>query len=156
MTAINVAKNLGKKLIVAGNIVGFNEWNYFMQEVQPRLDDGNIKFVGQVGFDEKIELMKNAYASLFPIEVREAFGNVMIESMACGTPVVAFNRGSVPEIIEDGKTGFVVNNEEEMVNSVSKIDLLDRMVCRKAVENKFTLDHMVINYERVYEKILTK
>ncbi len=156
MTAINVAKSLGKKLIVAGNIVGFDEWNYFMQEIQPQLNDGDIKFVGQANFDEKIELMKNAYAFLFPIEVREAFGNVMVEAMACGTPVIAFNRGSVPEIIEHGKTGFVVDTEEEMINSVAKIDSIDRMACRKAVEEKFTLNHMVTNYERIYEKIVSK
>ncbi|MEK7603746.1 MAG: glycosyltransferase family 4 protein [Patescibacteria group bacterium] len=156
ITAIKVAKSLGKKLIIAGNIVGFNEWNYFMQEVQPYLNDSEIKFVGQANFNEKIELMKNAYAFLFPIEVREAFGNVMIEAMACGTPVIAFNRGSVSEIIEHGKTGFIVNSEEEMISSVSRIDSIDRMACRKAVEEKFTLDHMVNNYERVYENIVQK
>ncbi|MDP3901664.1 MAG: glycosyltransferase family 4 protein [bacterium] len=154
LTALRVAKRAGLRLIVAGNIVGAAEWTYFMQEVQPQLDDEHVKFVGQVNFQEKIELMKNAKGFLFPIEGREAFGNVMIESMACGTPVVAFRQGSVPEVVAHGKTGFVVDNEEEMVEAVFKIDEIDRKTCRKRVEDCFTVDGMVDGYEKIYQKIL--
>lgn len=154
VTALDIAKKTGQKLIVAGNIVGAEEWTYFMQEVQPRLNEPNINFVGQVNFTEKIKLLKNAKALLFPIDRREPFGLAMIEAMACGTPVIGFRRGSVPEVVKDGETGFVVDTEEEMIESLKKIDSINRKNCRKLVEEKFTLDMMVGRYEKLYKKII--
>lgn len=151
--AIEVAKAAGKKLVIAGNLVGGDEWIYFMREVQPLLNDEMINFRGQVDFDEKIELLKNAQALLFPIDRREPFGLVMIEAMACGTPVIAFRKGSVPEVVEHGKTGFVVDTKEEMVEAIKHIDEIDRKACRKRVEENFTLNQMVDGYEELYGKL---
>ena len=155
VTALKIAKEADEKLVVAGNIVGGDEWSYFMHEVQPLLNDEHVKFVGQIAFQEKAELLKNAKALLFPIDRQEPFGLVMIEAMASGTPVIAFRRGSVPEVIEDGKTGFIVDTAEEAVKAVKKISSLDRSDCRKLVEEKFTLKIMVDRYEKLYEKILS-
>lgn len=156
VTALDIAKKTGQKLIVAGNIVGAEEWTYFMQEIQPRLNEPNINFVGQINFNEKIKLLKNAKVLLFPIDRREPFGLAMIEAMACGTPVIGFRRGSVPEVVKDKETGFVVDTEEEMIESIKKINSINRKNCRKLVEEKFTLDIMVERYEKLYEKILAK
>ncbi|MGE5297760.1 MAG: glycosyltransferase family 4 protein [Acidobacteriaceae bacterium] len=155
-TALSVAKKSNTKIVVAGNIVGAEEWTYFMHEVQPNLNEENVKFVGQVDFAEKIKLLSNAKALLFPIDRREPFGLVMIEAMACGTPVIAFGKGSVPEIVENGKNGFVVNTEDEMVQMVDKIGFINREHCRKAVEEKYTIKHMTDKYEEIYQKILKK
>ncbi len=155
-TALRVAKKTKQKLVVAGNIAGPQEWNYFMQEVQPFLNEEGVTFLGQVGFKQKVEILKNAKALLFPIDRQEPFGLVMTEAMACGTPVIAFRRGSVPEVVEHGKTGFVVDTEEEMVEAIEKIPSIKRAACRKLVEEKFNLDLMINRYEELYEKILKK
>ncbi len=152
--AINVAKEAGVKLLVAGNIVGGEEWNYFLHEVQPLLNEENVNFVGQVDFNEKVKLLGGAKALLFPIDRREPFGLVMIEAMACGTPVIAYRRGSVPEIIKDGETGFIVNDKEEMIAATKKIDTIKRKACRARVEKKFTLKQMVDTYEEIYKKLI--
>ena len=154
ITAIEAAKMTGKRLIIAGNIAGSEEWLYFMHEIQPLLNSENICFRGQVNFDEKIQLLKNAKALLFPIERREPFGLVMIEAMACGTPVIGFNNGSVPEIIKHGETGFVVNSKEEMIAMMEKIDEISRLACRKRVEDNFTVKKMVDAYEKIYNEII--
>jgi len=153
ITALEVAKCAKEKLVVAGNIVGADEWTYFMQEVQPRLNEAGVNFVGQADFKEKIKLLKNAKALLFPIDRREPFGLVMIEAMACGTPVIAFRQGSVPEVVEHKKTGFVVDTKEEMIEAINKIQIINRKVCRELVEKKFTLKYMVDKYEKIYSKI---
>ncbi|MEW5908033.1 MAG: glycosyltransferase family 4 protein [Patescibacteria group bacterium] len=154
VTALKIAREIRSHLIVAGNIVGPEEWTYFMQEIQPLLNSENINFVGQADFQEKIRLMKNAKALLFPIERREPFGLVMIEAMACGTPVIAFRKGSVPEVVVDGKTGFIVDNKEEMVEAIKKIDRIKRRDCREQVEKNFTLKQMVDKYEEIYKKLI--
>jgi len=154
ITALELARQAKEKLVVAGNIVGADEWTYFMQGVQPRLNEQGVNFVGQVDFEEKVNLLKNAKALLFPIDRQEPFGLVMIEAMACGTPVIAFHRGSVSEVIEHNKTGFVVDNQEEMIEAMKNISTIERKTCRKLVEEKFNLDLMVSHYEKLYEKIL--
>ncbi|HEY4478808.1 MAG TPA: glycosyltransferase family 4 protein [Candidatus Paceibacterota bacterium] len=154
LTAIEVAKAAGQKLIIAGNSAGNAEWSFFLHEIQPHLHDDNISFRGQVNFQEKVELLKNAKALLFPIDRQEPFGLVMIEAMACGTPVIGFRKGSVPEVIEHGKTGFVVSTNEEMINVIERISAIDRRACRKAVEEKFSLEKMVDKYEKIYEKLV--
>ena len=154
LQALQMAKEAEIKLIVAGNIVGGEEWNYFLHEVQPHLNDENIKFVGQVGFDEKVKLLSKAKGLLYPINRREPFGLVMIEAMVCGTPVIAYRRGSVPEIIKDKKTGFIVETKEEMIEAVKKIDTIKRKDCRAHVEQNFTLKQMVDKYEEIYKKLI--
>ncbi|MFH1956413.1 MAG: glycosyltransferase, partial [Patescibacteria group bacterium] len=144
----------GVKLLVAGNIVGGDEWNYFFHEVQPLLNQENINFVGQLDFNEKVRLLGGAKALLFPIDRREPFGLVMIESMACGTPVIAYQRGSVPEVIKDKETGFIVDNKNEMTEAIKKIGTIKRKDCRVHVEQNFTLKQMVDKYEEIYKKII--
>lgn len=152
--AINVAREAGVKLLVAGNMVGGEEWNYFLHEVQPLLNEENINFIGQLDFNEKVKLLGGAKALLFPIDRREPFGLVMIEAMACGTPVIAYRRGSVPEIVEDKKTGFIVETKEEMVEAIKKIDKIKRENCRIRVEQNFTLKQMVDKYEKIYKELI--
>lgn len=152
--AITVSREAGVKLLVAGNIVGGDEWNYFLHEVQPLLNEENINFVGQLDFNEKARLLGGAKALLFPIDRREPFGLVMIEAMACGTPVIAYRRGSVPEIVEDGKTGFIVETKEEMIEAIKKIHTIKRKNCRVRVEQNFTLKQMVDRYEEIYKRII--
>ena len=152
--AIGAARDAGVKLLVAGNIVGGDEWNYFFHEVQPLLNQENINFVGQLDFNEKVRLLGGAKALLFPIDRREPFGLVMIEAMACGTPVIAYQRGSVPEVIKDKKTGFIVDNKNEMVEAIKKIGTIKRKDCRVHVEQNFTLKQMVDKYEEIYKKII--
>ena len=153
LTAIEIAKAAGQKLIITGNSAGNAEWSFFLHEIQPRLNDENISFRGQVNFQEKVELLKNAKALLFPIDRREPFGLVMIEAMACGTPVIGFRKGSVPEIIEHGKTGFIVDTPEEMIKIIERLPEINRKVCRQTVEEKFSLKQMVNKYEKIYEKL---
>jgi glycosyltransferase involved in cell wall biosynthesis len=155
MSALHAAKQAGVKLMIAGNVVGGDEWNYFLHEVQPLLNEDNVNFIGQVDFNEKVKLLSNAKAMFFPIDRREPFGLVMIEAMACGTPVIAFNRGSVPEVIVDGKTGFIVENVDELVQSIKKIGSIKRKDCRTHVEKNFTLKQMVDKYEKVYKKLVS-
>jgi len=152
--AINVSKEAGVKLLVAGNIVGGDEWNYFLHEVQPLLNEENINFIGQLNFNEKVRLLGGAKALLFPIDRREPFGLVMIEAMACGTPVIAYRRGSVSEVIKDKKTGFIVNSKEEMIEAIKKIGVIKRKDCRAHVEQNFTLKQMVDKYEEIYKKLI--
>lgn len=152
--AIEVAKKTGRTIVVAGNTVGPQESLFYIQHLQPLLHLDNVKFRGPVNFEEKIELMKNASALLCPIEVREAFGLVMAEAMACGTPVIGFKHGSVPELVKHGVTGFVVKDVNSMARAVSKLDTIDRKACRERVEKHFSIEAMVEGYEKLYSKTL--
>ncbi len=151
--AIEVAKKLGMKLIIAGNVDVFDE-RYFRDEVLPKVDGDLIKYIGEVDFDKKVELMMGAYCLIAPITWPEPFGLFMIEAMACGTPVVALNRGSVPEVVKDGKTGFVVNSLVEMADAIPKARGIDGKVCRKHVEQNFDAPRMAEDYLKAYELVL--
>lgn len=153
--AIKVAKKLKMKLILAGKL-DYIDMPYYNKKVKPLLDTKNIRYLGEVSEKQKIDLYRNAYALLMPIKWQEPFGLVMTEAMACGTPVIAFNRASVPEIIVHNKTGFIVNNISQMVKAVKKIDNIDRKACRKHVQKNFTVDTMVENYIKIYKKVLNK
>jgi glycosyltransferase involved in cell wall biosynthesis len=150
--AIEIAELFGKKLIIAGII---QDNNYFESEVAPKLGT-NITYVGSVESGERDKLLGNAYGLLHPIFFNEPFGLSVIESMACGTPVVAFNKGSMPEIITNGLNGFLVNNVGEAVVALGKIPELNRNDCRKTVEDRFTVETMVNNYIEVYKQIIEK
>ena len=149
--AIQIAKRFGKKLIMAGII---QDKDYFEQEIAPHFSE-DIVFVGSVGPDKRDELLGNAYALLHPIYFAEPFGLSVVESMACGTPVVAFNKGSMPELIDSGENGFIVENVEEAVVALAKIPQIDRQKCRSTVEEKFSVDRMVEDYIKVYQKIVS-
>jgi glycosyltransferase involved in cell wall biosynthesis len=129
---------------------------YFKQTIEPLLRASRpwVEFIGEVGGREKDEFLGNALALLFPIDWPEPFGLVMIEAMACGTPVIAWRNGSVPEIIEDGRTGFIVDSVEEAVRAVGWVAGLSRLVCRKVFEERFDAARMARDYLEVYRRLV--
>lgn len=152
--AIEVAKRTGKPLRIAGDVFNENDRSYFDTAIRPHVDGKLIEWIGPVKDHEKAEFLVNAEAMLFPIEWEEPFGWVLIESMACGTPVVAFRRGSVPEVITHGRDGLICSGLSEMVDQISQLPSMDRSKCRETVEQRFTMSHMVDGYEQVYFKYL--
>ena len=149
-TAINVAKATGKKLIIGGNISHTaDNYNYFKTEIEPQIDNEQIKYLGPLNDAEKNTFLKRARAFLFPIEWDEPFGMVMIEAMACGTPVIAFNHGSVPEVVSD-QTGIIVNTLEEMVAAIKLIDKIDRKTCREAAIKQFDVSIIAKKYINLF------
>jgi len=153
--AIDIAKLSGEKLIIAGNILP-QYADYFEFRVKPLIDGKQIQFVGAADFKKKIELFKNAKAFLFPVKRPEPFGLVVIEAMACGTPVIAFKRASMPELIKNGENGFLVDSVEQACQAVKKIDKIKREVCREWVKENFNLRRMVNRYEKLYKKVLKR
>ena len=149
--AIEIARACNKKLILAGII---QDQAYHDRYVAPHIDNDNVVYADSVGPAERNRLLGNACALLHPIQFDEPFGLSVIESMACGTPVIAFDRGSMPELIENGKNGFLVGNVDEAIEAVSRIEDVDRAACRRHVEQHFTVDRMVDKYIQVYEMIL--
>jgi len=150
-TAVSVAVKSKEKLKMAGTVWGGGFYN---EKIKPYLQKNKIEDLGFLNGKDVSDLLRNAKALLFPIRWEEPFGLVMIEAMACGTPVIAFNKGSAPEIVQHNKTGFVVENEKEMIEAIKNIDKINRADCRKYVEENFTVEKMVEGYERVYEKII--
>lgn len=151
--AVEVARKSEEKLIIAGPIFPGTQ-RYFDRYVKPYLND-SIQYVGYIDRDKMQDYYKRAKALLMPIQWEEPFGLTMIEAMACGTPVIALRRGSVPEIIEDGKTGFITDNVNEMVLAVKELYRINRKDCRDHVCKYFTIDIMVKNYEETFKKILS-
>ena len=151
--AVEVAQLAGLPLKIAGKLREPAEHAYFDAQVRPHLG-GGIEYLGEVTHDEKVELLQNARATLFPIDWEEPFGLVMIESMACGTPVVATRWGAVPEVIEHGVSGIVVDDYREMVGALEAADRLDPMECRRYAEERFGSERMVRDYLAAYEQVL--
>ncbi len=150
--AIAAAERARVRLLLAGRLDPARR-QYFREKIRPHLH-GGIQWLGEIDASQKSRFYGSAKALLYPIEWHEPFGLVMIEAMACGTPVIAFDWGSVREVVNDGVTGFVVNTIPEMIRAMKKIDTLDRAQCRAWVEKKFTVQTMVDGYERVYETVL--
>lgn len=140
--------------IVAG--MGSADREFYESEVESQIDGTFIRYIGSLNFTKKIEYLKKARCLLFPILWEEPFGLVMIEALACGTPVVAFRRGSVPEIIEDGVNGFIVDNVNEMAEAVEKVRQISPDKCRNSVEKRFSVEHMVNEYADLFKKIALK
>ena len=151
--AIDVAQDLNIPLIIAAKLDD-QYIPYYKQYIEPRLYNGQIKWIGEVSEKERNKLMSEAICLLNPVTWKEPFGLVMIEAMACGCPVLAFNRGSVPEIVEDKKTGYIVKDIEEMAFAVSEINRIDRMYCREYVLKKFNSRKMALAYEKLFYDIL--
>ena len=151
--AIRIAIAADLPLKIAAK-VDLAEQIYFEARLKPLLAHPLIEFVGEIGDEEKSKLLGDARALLFPIRWPEPFGLVMIEAMACGTPVVAFRRGAVVEVIEDGVSGFIVDCEAEAVAAVSRLQQLDRGAVRAAFEARFSARHMAEAYVRVYAGLL--
>ena len=152
-TAIEVARRLGARLILAGKVNEGPERRFFAKEIEPHLAD-TIHFRGEVDQEVKLELYRRARCTLFPIHWPEPFGLVMIESLAAGTPVIAFRRGSVPEVIEHAKTGFIVDTVDEMVEAARHIDEIDPAACRRAAEERFGVERFVAAHEQAYTELV--
>jgi glycosyltransferase involved in cell wall biosynthesis len=151
--AIEIARACNKKLILAGII---QDEAYYHQHIEPHLDKDNVVYAGSADPVQRNRLLGNASALLHPINFNEPFGLSVIESMACGTPVIAFNKGSMPELIGDGKNGFLVKTLDEAIGAVAKIKDIDRACCRRHIEQFFTIDRMLEEYIQVYETVLAK
>jgi glycosyltransferase involved in cell wall biosynthesis len=151
--AIEIAQRAGMPLKIAAKVDKVDT-EYFRNSIEPLLRSPLVEYVGEISEHEKNAFFGNAYALLFPIDWEEPFGLVMIEALACGAPVIAFNRGSVPEVIEDGVTGFIVNNVDEAMEAVHRIPQLSRAACRRAFELRFTAERMARDYVHVYQTLM--
>jgi glycosyltransferase involved in cell wall biosynthesis len=161
-TAIRIARRAGVPLLIGArmplphlhdpNVQA--DWQYWENEVQPLLEGKQVELLGQLAGWDKNDLLRDAAALLFPIRWPEPFGLVMIEALACGTPVLALREGSVPEIVNDGVTGFIRDTEDELVDAVKRIADLDRARCRADAEQRFSPAAMTDAYERVYEQVV--
>lgn len=148
--AIEIARHAKRRLIIAGII---QDQNYFDAQVKPHIDDHHVQYIGSVGPTERNRILRQAYAMLHPIHFEEPFGLSVVESMACGTPVIAFNRGSMPELITSGINGFLVRDVDGAIEAVEKVESLRREACRRTVEAQFTSERMVDEYISVYQEI---
>lgn len=153
--AIEAAKRSHRNLIIAGNVHPVDE-EYFRTMVMPGVDGEQIKYVGEADYRRKRELLAQAYCLLAPITWPEPFGLFFVEAMACGTPVVVFDKGSAPEVVSHGETGFVVNTMNEMVDAIDNVHQIDRKRCRKHVEERFDVPRMVDDYLAAYKRVLSK
>jgi glycosyltransferase involved in cell wall biosynthesis len=152
--AIAVAMERELPLKIAGKMQEAKEREYFEEFVEPHLGIHGIEYLGEVSHGTKVELLQDARVTLFPIDWEEPFGLVMIESMACGTPVIATNRGAVPEVIEHGRSGIIVDSYREMAAALEQADALDPLECRRYVEERFSPERMVDDYVRAYREAI--
>ena len=153
LEAIEIAKACNKPLIMAGII---QDAEYYRQYIQPHLDNKRISYIGSVGSVQRSIVLGRALALLHPIQFDEPFGLSVVEAMACGTPVIAFNRGSMPEIIEHGKNGFLVADYHDAIKHLDRIKTINRADCRQTVVDRFTADRMVEQYCAVYTQMMEK
>jgi glycosyltransferase involved in cell wall biosynthesis len=151
--AVAVAMELGLPLKLAGKMREQREQEYFAEFVEPHLGNG-IEYLGEVNHGRKVELLQNARCTLFPIEWEEPFGLVMIESMACGTPVIATRHGAVPEVIGDGTGGVIVDHWRDIPAALEQADAIEPGECRRYAEESFAPDRMVADYERAYQEAI--
>lgn len=153
--AIEIAKKAGIKLKMAAKI-DLTDREYYEDEIKPLIDGYRVEYIGEIGHYKKVQFLKNAMALLAPVQWEEPFGLYFVEAMACGTPVIAFKRGSVPEVIDHGLTGFHCDNVDDAVRAIKKISSIDRSRCMQYSSKKFNIDVMVENYIKSYEKVLGK
>jgi glycosyltransferase involved in cell wall biosynthesis len=153
--AIEVARKAGARVLMAAKMREQWEHDYFDEQVAPLLGPDAV-YLGEVSHERKLELLANARALLFPIRWNEPFGMVMLESMACGTPVLAFPEGAVPEVVEHGRTGFLCEDETAMVEAIGRLDQLSRADCRAAVEGYFSTERMVADHVELFTELLSR
>ena len=153
--AVRIAKKAGKQLVLSTKMREDNEIAYFESEVKPLLDPGD-ELPSEIPLAHRIELLRGADAMLNPITWREPFGLVMAEALACGTPVLAFPNGAAPEIIDPGRTGFLCRDEGEMISAVDRVGEIDRNQCRSAAEQRFSLQRMARDHDRLYRRLLDR
>ncbi len=152
--AVAAAKAAGVPLLIVGS--SYSEEGYWSQHIEPHVDGHMVRYLGPAGLQRKIQLMQGARALLFPTLYDEVFGLVAIESMSCGTPVIGFGNGAVPEIVEDGQTGFIVKTEKQMASAIKKLKSISRDACRERAVRFFDTKKMVEGYERVYERTIAR
>jgi glycosyltransferase involved in cell wall biosynthesis len=153
--AARVAREAGVRLVIAAKMREPEERRYFEERVRPLLDD-RVVYAGEVGGTEKLELLAGARGLVNPIRWPEPFGLVMIEALACGTPVLAFRSGAAPEIVRDGITGFLCADEADMARRLREVERLDRRACRGSVEESFSTERMVVDHLALYERLLVR
>jgi glycosyltransferase involved in cell wall biosynthesis len=153
--AIEAARRSGRRLILAGKIDPANA-GHVRRAIEPHLDGDRIRYVGEADGPTKRRLLAEADALLFPIEWDEPFGLVMVEALSSGTPVIGFRRASVPEVVDDARTGFVVDDVEGMVGAIDRIGEIDRRACRIVAEERFTVERMVDDVEGMYGRVLER
>ena len=151
--AIEIARRAGMPLKIAAKIDAADR-EYYESVIKPLMEDPNVEFIGEIGEHEKAEFLGNAYAYLFPIDWPEPFGLTMIEAMACGTPTIAFHRGSVPEVMQEGVTGFIVDDMDQAVAAVDKIASIERTACRNVFDKRFTATRMAEQYIDLYQSMV--
>ena len=154
--AVEVARQLEIPIVLAGKVDPGDDTEYFEEAIVPHIDGQLVRFEGEVPDHRKRELFAGARALLFPIRWDEPFGLVMIEAMACGTPVIATRYGSVPEVVRDGVTGFIVDDLDGMIRAVKELDTIDPAACRAHVESNFSPGAMTDGYERVYAQVAAR
>ncbi|MFQ5681857.1 MAG: glycosyltransferase family 4 protein [Candidatus Binatia bacterium] len=151
--AIEIAKRLGMSIKIAAKVDKADQI-YFNERIKPLLREPYVEYIGEIGDGEKNDFLGNAYALLFPVDWPEPFGLAMIEALACGTPVIAYRRGSVPEVLENGVTGFIVEGIDDAVKAVRQIEILSRKRCRQVFEERFSATRMAQSYLTIYENLL--
>jgi glycosyltransferase involved in cell wall biosynthesis len=151
--AIAIARQAGMPLKIVAKIDQVDR-EYFQSVVQPLLDDPLVEYLGEMGERDKNAFLGQAYALLFPIDWPEPFGLVMIEALACGTPVIAYGRGSVPEVVEDGVTGWIVAGQDDAIQAIAQVSTLSRRRCRQTFEERFSATQMTQDYLRIYQQLL--
>jgi glycosyltransferase involved in cell wall biosynthesis len=151
--AIAIAKRVGLPLRIAAKVDPADR-DYYREHIEPLLAHPLVEYVGEITDAEKDDFLGDAFALLAPFDWPEPFGLVFIEALACGTPVLAYHRGSVPEIIDHGVTGYVCEHLDELAAAVERVSILDRRRCRQAFEARFTVERMVRDYLDVYEQII--
>lgn len=156
LAAIKVANRTKMKLIMAGPIPPYHK-KYIKKFLRETKKSKYVKYIGKISsFEEKVNYYKNALALLFPIKWEEPFGLVIVEAMACGTPVIAFSRGAVPEIVKNGENGFLVKTIPQMAKAIERIPEISRKKCRQWVEENFTVEKMALGYEKIYQKVISE
>lgn len=153
--AIEIASRAGIPLRIAAKVDRADK-EYFDSQIRPLLDNPLVEFVGEIGYPETVDFLGNARALLFPINWPEPFGLVMIEAMACGTPVIAYRQGSVPEIIENGRSGFIVSDFVSALQAIDRLPEISRKQCRQCFEDRFTSLRMADDYVAVYERLIDR
>jgi glycosyltransferase involved in cell wall biosynthesis len=148
-----MARAAGIPLRIAAKVDTADE-QYFEREIRPLLDAADVFFLGELADDDKATLLGGARGLLFPIDWPEPFGMVVIEALSCGTPVVAWNHGSVPELIDNGVTGWIIDSEEAGVDAIRRLDAIDRRACRAVFEDRFVAERMARDYVRIYEELV--
>jgi glycosyltransferase involved in cell wall biosynthesis len=153
--AIRIAGKAGMKLKIAAKIDNVDR-AYFEEKIEPLLALPHVEYIGEINDSQKSDFLGNAAALLFPIAWPEPFGMAMIEAMACGTPVIAMRNGSVPEVVDEGKTGYIVESEEQAVAALQKLHALDRREVRRVFDKRFSARRMAEDYLSVYQQLIEK